>query len=309
LAIFFSYSHSDKEVAHSIAVRLSLEQRHVWIDEWELQVGDSLLRRIEDAVGEASALLVVLSPASVESEWVRKELTAGLVRELEERRVIVLPVLVKDCNIPLFLRDKKYADFRTDFEAGCRAILNATAALTSTTLGREGAEDGFTDWAIDWFETAGHFAIRLTIIEHRQQRPFSILTEMTVVANDAATRRYRQYADAGFDAVGRQMILEGVRSQESFRKLALRVEESLPASFEGEIVDPKIDHRLHVHITTRRVGSDHGRDGGNEVHALPRQHGPAGHAFGRLSPPSRRVGQALTLDAIAHAHLRRFSMP
>jgi hypothetical protein len=37
--------------------------------------------------------------------------------------------------------------------------------------------------------------------------------------------------------------------------------------------------------------------GGNEVRALPRQHGPAGHAFGRLSPPSRRVGQALTLYA------------
>ena len=53
------------------------------------------------------------------------------------------------------------------------------------------------------------------------------------------------------------------------------------------------------HITCLdRVGAALRRlAGGIEVRALRRQHGPAGHAFGRLSPPSRRVGQALTLTA------------
>ena len=66
---------------------------------------------MQQAIQDSSALLVVLSKASVASEWCRKELNAGLMRELDEKRVVVLPLLVDDCEIPLFLREKMYADF------------------------------------------------------------------------------------------------------------------------------------------------------------------------------------------------------
>jgi hypothetical protein len=78
---------------------------HVWIDSWELNVGDSLIDRIQNAIQDASALLVIVSKASVESESCKKELNAALVRELEEKKVIVLPVLKEDCNVPEFRRD------------------------------------------------------------------------------------------------------------------------------------------------------------------------------------------------------------
>jgi TIR domain len=71
---------------------------------------------------------VVLSKASTESEWCKKELSAGLLRELEERRVVVLPILIEDCEIPIFLRGKLYADFRTNFDAGIGTILEQLRA-------------------------------------------------------------------------------------------------------------------------------------------------------------------------------------
>jgi hypothetical protein len=106
MPIFISYSHEDKTFVDRLAMQLVAYKAKVWLDKWELHVGDSLIKRIQDAIAGASALLVVLSKASVKSEWCKKELSAGLVRELEEKRVVVLPVLKEDCEVPLFLRDK-----------------------------------------------------------------------------------------------------------------------------------------------------------------------------------------------------------
>jgi hypothetical protein len=77
---FISYSHEDKDFVDLLAAELVLERRHVWVDRWELKVGDSLIRRIESAVKDASGLIAILSKASVVSEWFRKELSAGCVR-------------------------------------------------------------------------------------------------------------------------------------------------------------------------------------------------------------------------------------
>lgn len=59
------------------------------MDRWELSLGEPLIDKVQSAVEGASALRVVLSKASVESEWCKKELIAGLFRELDEKRVVV----------------------------------------------------------------------------------------------------------------------------------------------------------------------------------------------------------------------------
>src|SRR5207244_9992543 len=127
---FISHSHKDKDFVDRLAAELAFRRRHVWVDRWELRVGESILNRIQEALTEASGLIIVLSKASVGSEWCKKELSAGLLRELDERQVIVLPALLEDCDIPLFLRDKKYADFRTNFDNGLKELLDATAGVT-----------------------------------------------------------------------------------------------------------------------------------------------------------------------------------
>jgi hypothetical protein len=101
--------------------------------------------------------LVILSKASVESEWRKKELSTGLIRELDEKRGVVLPVLKQDCAIPLFLRDKLYADFRTNFDDGLRSVLESIARVTSESLLRVDAPEWHTDWAVDF----GTLSLRL----------------------------------------------------------------------------------------------------------------------------------------------------
>ena len=85
MPVFISYSHQDNDFATQLAAQLVKQKAKVWIDKWELHVGDSLVDRIQEAIQGASALIVVLSRASINSEWCKKELSSGLLRELEER--------------------------------------------------------------------------------------------------------------------------------------------------------------------------------------------------------------------------------
>jgi TIR domain len=70
-----------------------------------------LITKIEDAITKARFFGVVLSPRSVLSRWVKKELELAMNMELQSDSVVVLPLLLEKCKIPLFLQPKLYADF------------------------------------------------------------------------------------------------------------------------------------------------------------------------------------------------------
>jgi hypothetical protein len=127
-SIFLSHNHRDKPFARQLSERLQAHGIRTWIDEAEIRVGDSLISKIEAAVREFTYLGVILSPNPAPSEWVRREVNIALTEEIQGRRVKVLPLLYKECEIPAFLADKLYADFTGDFEEGFEKLL---ARLTS----------------------------------------------------------------------------------------------------------------------------------------------------------------------------------
>ena len=94
MAIFISYSHNDKDFVDKFAASLVKRKARVWIDRWELHVGDSSIDKIQEAIQESDPLIVVVSKASMTSDWCKKELSSGFLRELEEKRVDVLPELL-----------------------------------------------------------------------------------------------------------------------------------------------------------------------------------------------------------------------
>jgi hypothetical protein len=110
-SVFLSHSHADKQFARQLAEDLQGAGARVWIDEAEIRLGDSLIKKISAAIDEVDYLAVVLSPASVESEWVRREVEIALNEEIAGQAVKVLPLLLSTCEIPAFLRGRLYADF------------------------------------------------------------------------------------------------------------------------------------------------------------------------------------------------------
>ncbi len=259
MTIFISYSHADKEKVDLIAANMVKRNAQVWVDTWELNVGDSLIQRVQHAITESDALLVILSKASVESEWCKKELNSGLVRELDEKRVVVLPVLLEDCAIPLFLREKMYADLRTDLESGLDSIMDAVARVSNPTQSRIEAEQGYTDWAVDWGETDGFFHLRFTIINSVQRLRMTFLTEIVVTCNEVLTARQKEFQNAGLDWIGRMIISEALfdfGEKDDFRVV---LDSSLLQTVKAKITDPKTGGEYTVVATCRRLGEDNGK--------------------------------------------------
>lgn len=114
--VFLSYASEDSAVAHQIANELSRRGVRVWYDQFELDTGDSIAQAIEEAIHSSDYLVVLLSPNSAKSQWVQAELAAALQRELTARDIVVLPVIVEDCILPISLRDRAYLDLRSDFQ-------------------------------------------------------------------------------------------------------------------------------------------------------------------------------------------------
>ncbi len=260
MAIFISYSHEDKEFVDDLAMQLVIKKAHVWLDRWELNTGDSIIERIQDAMDAAIASIVVLTPASTQTAWCKKELSSGILKELEKREVLVLPLLKEDCEIPLFLRDKLYADFRHSFDEGFNSLLKAIAKYTSDTRGRIESPDFHTDWAFDWGERSGMFLMQFIFAQHSKKMPYTVVTEIEAIANEKMTQRYRQYEEAGLDSFGRGVFIAALAPIAEREDVRILLKDNKPQIAEFHLEDPKSGIRIDLEIKARWLGEDTGDD-------------------------------------------------
>jgi len=262
MPVFISYSHQDKDFVDKLAANLVMHKARVWIDRWELNVGDSIIDKIQEAIQESDALIIVISRSSMESVWCQKELSAGLLRELEEKRVIVLPVLLEECKMPIFLKGKQYADFREDFDNGFMKILEAIAKVTSDTQGRVDKQpECFFDWSMDWgFIDDDLFRLRLTLVDHGKDIPYVVLTEMNIFANEVATEKYKMRAREGKEWLGRLPIVLALGDfAEQNKDLHFFLDDSFPKSHKFQMGDSKLGIIYDVVVTSRWIGEDTGK--------------------------------------------------
>ena len=90
--VFISHASEDKdEVVRPLAELLRQQGLRIWLDETELQLGDSLRRSIDRGLSESRYAAVILSPSFFSKEWPQKELD-GLVAREDGREKVILPV-------------------------------------------------------------------------------------------------------------------------------------------------------------------------------------------------------------------------
>lgn len=111
---FLSHNHADKDFVRKLARDLENHGVRCWLDEAEMQIGDSLIQKIRKGIDSVDFFVVVLSPNSVESPWVVNELDVAMNHQINGRPIKVLPVLLKECEPPGFLIGKLYADFQIE---------------------------------------------------------------------------------------------------------------------------------------------------------------------------------------------------
>jgi hypothetical protein len=132
---FLSHSSKDKQFVRKLAADLVANGVKVWIDEQRILVGDSIPEKIAQGLAESDFFLIILSEYSVSSDWVKKELSGALVREIERRKVTVLPIKLDNAKIPDSIMEKKYADFTGSYNAGLKDLLESIKAREVTANG------------------------------------------------------------------------------------------------------------------------------------------------------------------------------
>jgi len=91
--VFISYSHDDTEFVERLETRLN---EHTGIeavyDKQVLEGGDDLIELFEE-IGTSDAVICVLSPSSVDSAFVEKEISSAIIKEISESSFRFIPVI------------------------------------------------------------------------------------------------------------------------------------------------------------------------------------------------------------------------
>jgi hypothetical protein len=102
--IFISYSKQNKAYAYALADFLQAHGFNIWIDRSDIEYGVDWWDAIVEGLRGCAAFLVVMTPESKASEWVKREVFLAL-----QQRKAVFPLLLNGDNWELFVLTQ-YAD-------------------------------------------------------------------------------------------------------------------------------------------------------------------------------------------------------
>ena len=128
--VFVSHAAEDKDgIVRDLVRAFQDEGLHVWYDEFELRIGDSLRRKIDAGLAGSRFGVVVLSSAFFSKNWPQYELDGLVTREMAGQQVI----------LPLWHQVTK-ADVLAESPSLADKIALSTAQLTVEEIAREIAE-------------------------------------------------------------------------------------------------------------------------------------------------------------------------
>ena len=122
--VFLSHSGLDREFAEKIVELLRRLGVPVWHGPSSIRGSQQWHDEIGDALERCDWFVILLSPNSMRSKWVKRELVFALDEDRYEKYFI--PIVIRAGNYRKFswaLSSYHLVDFTEDFEKGCRALL------------------------------------------------------------------------------------------------------------------------------------------------------------------------------------------
>lgn len=89
---FISYSTKDQAFAERLHGDLQTKGVRCWFAPQNVQGGKKLHEQIDEAIRLHDKLLLILSPHSMESEWVKTEISKARKREVRDKRRVLFPI-------------------------------------------------------------------------------------------------------------------------------------------------------------------------------------------------------------------------
>jgi len=122
--IFLSHASGDRKFASKLARLLRKNGLPVWYSRTHLRGAQQWQKEIGKALQRCDWFVVILSPKSVKSMWVERELSFALNQKRYQDRII--PILLRNCNhqkLNWTLASFQMVDFTKSFSAGLPDLL------------------------------------------------------------------------------------------------------------------------------------------------------------------------------------------
>jgi len=110
--VFLSHSSHDKQRVRLLAEHLRDAGLRVWLDEWVIEPGDDIYGAIEDGLEYSRILILCISKAAMDADWVKLERNTTLFRDPQNKERRFIPLMLEDVSCPAVIRRLAYIDWR-----------------------------------------------------------------------------------------------------------------------------------------------------------------------------------------------------
>jgi Flp pilus assembly CpaF family ATPase len=121
---FVSYSREDRDRVRALASELENKGFDVWLDVFNINPGEEWTKVLENAIKNAGAFLVILTPSAAQSQFVRNEIIMA-----QDEKLPIIPVKMDECDTPIQIRALQYILYD-------KHDMTATVNLISESLSR-----------------------------------------------------------------------------------------------------------------------------------------------------------------------------
>ena len=143
MKVFISHSRNDRPFVSKLAAGLKEAGHEPLVDTTSIKVGDNIIEKIDQGRIQSDYIVVVLSESANKSQRVQQEWSAFAMKEVSANKNNILPVLVENSEVPIFLQDRSYADFRGSFDEGLKQLLATIITFNFDDLVEENLKTNF----------------------------------------------------------------------------------------------------------------------------------------------------------------------
>ncbi len=109
--VFLSHKSEDHTWVKTLKEALERRGVTVWLDQDEIRPGDRFVWALEQGLEASGAVVLVITPESLKSDWVADEYSRALALA-NDGQLQLIPVLLRDAKLPGFLSNRQCVDFR-----------------------------------------------------------------------------------------------------------------------------------------------------------------------------------------------------
>jgi hypothetical protein len=107
--VFISHRRKEDDLAEALANEIKDAGHNVWLDVWRIDLGDSIVEKMNEGLSGAAYVVLCYSSIGVDSPWMSREWMSALARQLNGEGIKILPVMLTAGEVPALIRDIKKA--------------------------------------------------------------------------------------------------------------------------------------------------------------------------------------------------------